>query len=132
MNNIEKKLDALIGALGFDVEEAHIPADDMDASEWNKMFTSRYCSAIPTRPVATINYKLIKRKDPLDIFYDGVTLRVLTNNVIDIMTNPFPYKWIAYKKEAYDAVLGWFGDKFVILSDNKSFKVFGVRVILDE
>ena len=144
MNNIEKKLDALIDALGFDVTkytefdyQKHkdnivppnricvLESDSAYVIDYKGMYTSRL-----KEPV--IDYKLTKRKEPLDVLYDGVTLRVLTDNVIDIMLLPHSCKWIAYKKEAYDAVLGWFGDKFVILSDNKSFKVFGVKVILDE
>lgn len=61
MNNIEKKLDALIDALGFDVEEIITIASEADVNEWNKMFLSRHCSAITTRPVDDINYKLTKR-----------------------------------------------------------------------
>jgi hypothetical protein len=59
MNNTEKKLDALIDALGFDVEEivttVHPPFSIMKAC-----FTDRYNQQ---GPVHTVNYKLTKRKD---------------------------------------------------------------------
>tara|TARA_R110000796_G_scaffold23642_1_gene67665 strand:+ start:113 stop:370 length:258 start_codon:yes stop_codon:yes gene_type:complete len=41
MNNIEKKLDALIDALGFDVEENRMPVGDMEISDWNNKLTKR-------------------------------------------------------------------------------------------
>jgi hypothetical protein len=59
MNNTEKKLDALIDALGFDVEEVvttvHPPFSIMKAA-----FTDRYNQQ---GPVHTVNYKLAKRDE---------------------------------------------------------------------
>ncbi len=61
MNNTEKKLDALIDALGFDVEEVvttvHPPFSIMKAC-----FTDRYNQQ---GPVHTVNYKLTKRDKPV-------------------------------------------------------------------
>ena len=58
MNNTEKKLDALIDALGFDVEEVvttvHPPFSIMKA-----LFTDRYNQQ---GPVDTVNYKITKRR----------------------------------------------------------------------
>ncbi len=57
MSNTEKKLDALIDALGFDVEEVvttvHPPFSIIKAA-----FTDRYNQQ---GPVDTVNYKLTKR-----------------------------------------------------------------------
>tara|TARA_R110000851_G_scaffold43718_1_gene107885 strand:- start:78 stop:368 length:291 start_codon:yes stop_codon:yes gene_type:complete len=64
MNNIEKKLDALIDALGFDVEEVRSPLDDFAVSEWNNKWRNANTSHVPPKPTATINYKLTKRNDP--------------------------------------------------------------------
>tara|TARA_R110000824_G_scaffold70449_1_gene180776 strand:+ start:12 stop:326 length:315 start_codon:yes stop_codon:yes gene_type:complete len=62
MNNIEKKLDALIDALGFDVEENRMPVGDMEISDWdNKSASAHFYGSIPRRQVATIDYKLTKR-----------------------------------------------------------------------
>jgi hypothetical protein len=137
MNNTEKKLDALIAALGFDVEVIHtttLSGQPLQKPEINSPFVK--VSAEEVRNIVhKVDYKLTKRKDPLDELYFGMTLRVLTDNIIRIQHDPTlktKDKWILYTKEAYDAVYDWFEDKVIIWSDGKSFEVFGVKVILDE
>ena len=56
-------------------------------------------------------------------------------NVIEIECDPtlaIKDKWIAYKKDSYNAVLNWFSDKMVIWSDGKSFEMQGVKVMIDD
>ena len=64
MNNIEKKLDALIDALGFDVEELRTPVGDTEVSDWNNKWRNANTSNIPPRPASSIDYKLTKRDNP--------------------------------------------------------------------
>ena len=118
MDNIEKKLDALIGALGFDVERINV----------NPRKNDRF----PSDPI--YDYKLTKRKDPLDVLYDGVPLRQLTYNIIDLSVKPFldkKYKWIKYPKVQFDAVIESFGDDATKINDD-SYLIFGIEVSLDE
>ena len=129
MNNIEKKLDALIDAMGFDVEETTI-INGVVMSVRDATIIDRYCRA----PKNT-DYKLTKRKDPLDVRYYGIILRELTNNIIDIncdVTRAKKYKWIAYKIDAYNAVFDWFDRLLVINKGINSFNVLDVKVFLDE
>ena len=134
MSNIEKKLDALIDALGFDVKrvcdiEYIYKSEDLQDDGEPKEY------ALADSIIDNSTYKLTKRKDPLDVLYCGITLRELTNNVMCIQCDPTLAtndKWIAYKKDAYEAVLCWFEFKMHINKDVFSFKVFDVQVILDE
>jgi hypothetical protein len=57
MNNTENKLDALIAALGFDVEEV-VSTFEPPFSVTKALFTDRFN---PQAPVTTTNYKLTKR-----------------------------------------------------------------------
>ena len=57
MNNIEKKLDALIDALGFDVREV-VSTFESPSSIKKALFTDRFN---PQTPVTTIDHKLTKR-----------------------------------------------------------------------
>ena len=130
MNNIEKKLDALIDALGFDVEELTIKKMLVTAGVPSIREFTQGCDVI-----TYTDYKLTKRKGPLDVLYCGITLRELTNNVMCIQCDPAlakKDKWIAYKKDAYEAVLCWFELKMHINKGVFSFEVFDVKVILDE
>ena len=65
MNNCEKKLDALIYALGFDVEENRATVGDMEISEWNNKWRGVPSDARPPRPASIINYKLTKHNNKL-------------------------------------------------------------------
>ena len=58
MSNTEKKLDALIDALGFDVEVIRTPVSDMEVSNWNNQWRAYPLHA---RPGCTFDYKLTKR-----------------------------------------------------------------------
>jgi hypothetical protein len=142
MNNTEKKLDALIDALGFDVEEVvttvHPPFSIMKAC-----FTDRYNQQ---GPVHTVNYKLTKRDEPvrdwsvtgndligsLDKFYDDVSLRQLVENINQLSVLDEKYRWIQYPLDSYYAVKVYFSSKMPITSSPTYFKVLGVKVMLDE
>jgi hypothetical protein len=142
MNNNEKKLDALIDALGFDVKEVvttvHPPFSIMKAC-----FTDRYNQQ---GPVHTVNYKLIKRDktvrecsvtgndliDSLDRFYDDVSLRQLVENVNQLSRLDKEYRWIKYPLDSYYAVKVYFSSKMPITSCPTYFKALDVKVMLDE
>jgi len=87
MNNIEKKLDALIDALGFDVKEEYIPLDDFAISDWhNKHKANR---PVTPKPEPTINYKLTKRKSSAETNYLNIpNANMLTDDCIAEILNP--------------------------------------------
>jgi hypothetical protein len=66
MNNTEKKLDALIDALGFDVEEILI-YDPLSVSNWDNKWEAVQKESenfiAPNKPTPKFEYKLTKRKD---------------------------------------------------------------------
>jgi hypothetical protein len=141
MSNTEKKLDALIDALGFDVEEVvttvHPPFSIM------KAFTDRYNQQ---GPVHTVNYKLTKRDntvrdwsvtgndliDSLDVLYDDVSLRQLVENVNQLSELDKKYRWIKYPINSYCAVSNHFISKMPITVCSGYFEALGVKVMLDE
>ena len=138
MNNCEKKLDALIDALGFDVERVTTNRDEVEDYKAHRDCVIGSCQVgmipIGNRPKPKYDYKLTKRANPLDVKYNGVTLRKLTGNIIDIECNPTlskDDKWIHYNKEQFDAVVHCFGDKAVMDGENKCL-IFDVILILDE
>ena len=133
MNNYEKKLDALIDALGFDVERLldikHIyRREDLQPNGEPKE------NAMPNCTIDNSTYKLTKRKDPLDVKYNGHFLRQLTTNIIEMECDPTlskENKWIKYDKEQFDAVVHWFGDDVVMTEEGKCL-IFDVEVSINE
>lgn len=85
MNNTEKKLDALIDALGFDVDE--VVRSDMIISA-NKEFLKLHPSGLT---ITNIDYKLTKRVEhPLKSLGDCVPLEVQSDawsSIVEYITN---------------------------------------------
>ena len=75
MSNTEKKLDALIDALGFDVEEVvttvHPPFSIMKA-----LFTDRYNQQ---GPIDTVDYKITKRENKIFMTFEEYKRHVIDN-----------------------------------------------------
>jgi len=69
MNNTEKKLDALIDALGFDVEES------TTTNKLHRIFDGNQVVELPDHEIVTIDYKVTKK--PFDILSDDYTDEVL-------------------------------------------------------
>jgi len=121
MTNEMKLLRAFIEASGFDVEEVRLSPLGLRGDE-----------LIHVNKV--INYKVTKKPDPLLARYNGVFLNQLTQNVIDIECDPttgIDDKWIKYPKEAFDAVIDWFGDDAIRVNEHR-YNIFNVEVSLDE
>lgn len=64
MNNTEKLLRAFIDASGYEVEETHTSLDDFAISDWNNKWRNANAISIPSKPVATIDYKVTKKALP--------------------------------------------------------------------
>ena len=142
MNKLEKKLDALIHALGFDVETLNTKtyghARELNHSE--RMFNGTrgelefQGEGLYKEVTRHTNYKLTKRTDPLDVLYDGVTLRQLAENIIELKCNPLlptENKWIKYPKASFEAVVDWFGFQAERKNEHR-YIILGVEVSLDE
>ena len=128
MTNEIKLLRAFIEASGFDVEEERIPLNDFAVSNWNNS------GRIGDRPTATIDYKVTKKPDPLNVLYDGVTLKQLTQNVINIHCDfnlSASDKWIKYSEVQFKAVVEWFGDGAKRINEHR-YNILSVEVSLDE
>jgi hypothetical protein len=69
MNNTEKKLDALIDALGLDVEETKT-FDSDDVIKWSNRWKTLEGLGVsfvpPDRPTPTVKYKFTKRDAPVE------------------------------------------------------------------
>jgi hypothetical protein len=146
MNNTEKKLDALIDALGFDVEE--IRTRDNEAYNHDLRAYGGMLGMMPAngRDYITTEFKLTKRDktvhdssvtgndliDSLDRFYDDVSLRQLVENVNQLSRLDKEYRWIKYPLDSYYAVKVYFSSKMPITSCPAYFKALDVKVMLDE
>jgi hypothetical protein len=126
MNNTEKKLDALIDALGFDVEET-MTGDHRTFGCWiDFKFTKR---DEPVRDWSVTGNDLI---GSLDVLYNDVSLRQLVKNVNQLSDLDKKYRWIKYPRDSYNAVFGYFNGRMIVWSCANSFDVLGVKVMLDE
>ena len=79
MNNIEKKLDALIDALGFDVEEV-VSTFKPPFSILKAALTNRYDQQ---GEIKTTNYKLTKRENKLCMTLSEYEKHMVDNTPID-------------------------------------------------
>ncbi len=136
MNNTEKKLDALIDALGFDVEKVTTNRSEVEQFKIRKRDIIDRClvgyTPIGSRPKPKYHYKFTKRDETLDVLYDGVKLRQLVENVKDLSGLDGKYRWIKYPRDSYYAVLGNFSGRMGIWYGVNNFQVLGVKVMLDE
>ena len=92
ITNVEKKLDALIDALGFDVEETTV-VNGVTMSVRDATIIDVYCKA-----PENINYKLTKRKTLTDIAEELASI----NDKIDSM--PFAADKVIRKE--FDGAMG--------------------------
>jgi hypothetical protein len=79
MNNTEKKLDALIDALGFDVEEV-VTTVHPSFSIMKACFTDRYNQQ---GPVHTVNYKITKRENKIFMTFEEYKRHVIDNTPVN-------------------------------------------------
>jgi len=135
---IEKKLDALIDALGFDVERVETGIVHCDCHNSNPLARYHMAGCMKCQGTGVLHgvfdYKLTKRPNPLDVLYDDISLRQLTQNVIDLEVDPTlsaSDKWIKYPKEQFFAVIDWFGNDAKRMNEHR-YNVFSVGVSLDE
>jgi hypothetical protein len=128
MNNTEKKLDALINALGFDVEESHV----LDVDNYKVARLVSFGMFEVNKDYIHPEFKFTKRDEPLDVLYDGVSLRQLVENVKGLSGLDGKYRWIKYPKCSYDAVYEYLSSKMDIKVCVSNFQVFGVKVMLDK
>ena len=146
MNNTDKLLRAFIEASGFEIEEGKVTAGDLidrsysSASYSTKEMKQRYPNKhldtecfggkwIVSEPV--IEYKVTKKPE---LLYDGISLRQLTQNVIDIECDPtlaIEDKWIKYPKDSFYAVIDWFGNDAIRCNEHR-YNIFNVEVSLNE
>ena len=131
MNNTEKKLDALIDALGFDVVET--PVFMISPDGINKVHIRTEINLtkrdVPVRDWSVTGNDLI---DSLDRLYDDVSLRQLVENINELSELDEKYRWIKYPLDSYYAVKVYFSSKMPITSSPTYFKAIGVKVMIDE
>jgi len=123
MNNIEKKLDALIDALGFDVKSEYVPLNDSAISNWNDKWRNANTSHIPPKPEPTTNYKLTKK--------DNTPLDVTIKKILIISQLDPPLRFIKLPRDKFNSVVEWFIG-MAIKSHNGMYVIFNVEVWLDE
>jgi hypothetical protein len=131
MNNTEKKLDALIDALGFDVVETPVFMISPDGINKVHIRTDFKLTKrdVPVRDWSVTGNDLI---DSLDRLYDDVSLRQLVENINELSELDEKYRWIKYPLDSYYAVKVYFSSKMPITSCPTYFKAIGVKVIIDE
>jgi len=86
------------------------------------------------KPIKRLDVPLCKKPNPLDVTYDGVSLKQLTENIIEIHCDPtadIHNKWIKYPKASFYAVVDWFGD-FAVRANEHRYYIYGVEVNLDD
>ena len=123
MNNIEKKLDALIDALGFNVEDVtkNFEMTDKSRPEAGATFILKQ----------VVDYKLTKKPNPLHVYYDDIRLEQLVANVIHLSECDHSERWIKYPKASFDAVVDWFGFQAERAIAHR-YTILGVEVSLDD
>ena len=104
MTNEMKLLRAFIEASGFEIKQTGGRVGDR---AW------------------TVDYKVTKKPDPLDVMYNGVSLSQLVENVYQEI------EWIKYPKESFYAVIEWFGDEAERVNEHR-YNINGVEVSLNE
>jgi hypothetical protein len=131
MNNTEKKLDALIDALGFDVVETPVFMARPDGGDKVHIRTDIKLTKRnkPVRDCSVTGNDFI---DSLDVSYDDVSLRQLVENINQLSELDKDYRWIKYPLDSYYAVYGHFSSKMIIWSCKNYFEALGVKVMLDE
>ena len=138
MNNTEKLLRAFIEASGFDIEEvetfneAQYLVDKEDYKNNPNDYRGAFCKSPPFKAsYIEIDYKVTKKPDQLNKLYDGISLRQLTQNVIDIECDPLSgFKFIKYPKDSFHAVIDWFAHDAKRVDDH-TYYVLSVEVSLD-
>ena len=137
MNNTDKLLRAFIEASGYEIEEVYSVYTNV-SDVLNYTTSIKPCASLSQGDWACrvdVDYKVTKKVDPLDVLYDGVTLRQLINHIIDISCNPtLPdrSKWIEYPEKSFDAIINHFGDKAEATGDDVGYEVLGVGLFMED
>lgn len=141
---IEKKLDALIDALGFDVEV--IETITLDGKPLQKPVIGAPGEVIAVdnlrNIVRGIDYKLTKRglqqgpdNNKLSEPKPSVSIDQLVKNIINLSQLESDLRYIKYKKCDFDRVVSWFGDlakRHDTDGDGDWYLILGVEVFLDD
>jgi hypothetical protein len=130
-SNEMRLLKSFIKASGFNIKEE---VNKYMFYHPNEVVNGEAVSGASPHMVFRTDYKVTKKPNPLTKLYDGVALKWLTQNIIDIECNPTlgnNQKWIKYPAASFLAVVDWFGDDAIKVSEGK-YLIHNVEVSIDE